>query len=173
MGRCRCDLLRVCRPHPMTVEINYRWLICLLSLIIMVCLRNHLIWMTAYATFCLMTMLTYVIILPRVAGSIYRRLHLQTLQSTSDDALRECEQALRKARWLKNSPYGYAFWDLSAVIAFRQGHVRRAIACWRTALRSAPRRDLGRIRTNLDNALKQRLAEENAGHQPTADRGQS
>ena len=134
----------------MKVEVNYRWLLCLLSFVIMFLLREHTRWLSVYVICCAVVLIIYGVVWPRFARYRYESLKLQTLKSTSDETLEACELALRQTRWLRKSPYAFGFWDLSAVIASRRGETAQAIEYWHRALKEAPLTEVKRIRANLN-----------------------
>ena len=139
----------------MTLEVNYKWLSCLLSLIIVFLLREQFVWLTAYVGCVMFSLMLYFMVWPRLARRTYENLHLRTLSSVSESSLADCEAALHKAKWLKRSPCRFGFWDLMGVIAYRRGQREEAIRHWRKALQHAPLSELRRIRTNLNRAIDQ------------------
>ena len=136
----------------MKVEVDIRWLLVLVSGIIMFLLRHQTIALITYVSLVTAGLVLWAALWPKLTQRAYERLHLGSLKCQSDADVSAFERELSKYRWLQWTRYAYGLDDVRASIAHRKGEHRVAIRLWTSALRSAPNNAVIRLHLNVAKA---------------------
>ena len=139
----------------MKIEVNLRWLAVFVSILIMIALRNHRIWLIVYAVFALSITAGWALILPRLSKNRYETLRLLALQAQTNSEIMELDHQLKQARWLRYSPHAYGFFEVRGLLDHRRTHFSKAILAWTEALKTAPVEFHERIRINIARSYLQ------------------
>ena len=114
----------------MKFEVDIRWLLVLVSGIIMFLLRHHTMVLMAYVGLVVFGIIVWAALWPKLTKRAYERLHLGSLKCQSDAEVSAFETELNKHAWLRWTRYAYGLDDVRASIAHRKGEYRRAIRLW-------------------------------------------
>jgi len=133
----------------MTVEIRYRWLLLLISLVVLVMIRDYPWIMAGYVAVVLAVALTYTILVPRRLiqnEAIFRREALRLLAQNDVEAMRR----LTAQQWLlRNFGRADLVHEILALAATASGEHELACAEYRKAMGFAPPDDRARLQLNL------------------------
>ena len=133
----------------MTVEIRYRWLLLLISLVVLVMLRDYPWIMAGYVAFVVLLALTYTVLVPRrlvQRETIFRREALRLLAQQDAEAVRR----LTARQWLlKNFGRADLVHEILALAATAAGEHGTACTEYRKAMGFAPPEERARLQLNL------------------------
>ena len=133
----------------MTIEIRYRWLLLLISLVVLVMLRDYPWIMAGYVAFILSLALAYTVLVPRRLVSretLFRREALRLLAQGDTSAVRE----LTAKQWLlRNFGRADLVHEILALAATASEEHELACIEYRRAMGFAPPKDRARLQLNL------------------------
>ena len=139
----------------MKVEVNVRWLAVFVSLLIMVALRNHRVWLIVYSICALSITASWALVWPRISRAAYDRLYLLSLRAKSQEDLNQLDLRLSQSKWLRFTPYAYGLYEIYGLLAHRRQRYSEAIQAWKRALESAPIEFHERIHINVARSYLQ------------------
>lgn len=136
----------------MKVEVNYRWLALLVSMVILVLVRNHRVALTIYVISFLTVFIGWLFILPHLARKAARQFQAELLQlMTGGDAQAVHELAAQQSL-IKWGGLGHLLEEARGLAYSQQGEHQKAIERFREALLVGPEDARIRILLNLAHA---------------------
>lgn len=133
----------------MQVEIRFRWLWLTASLVVLVLLREHIMWLGLYVLAVLVGLVLWFIVLPRQALAAERTFHREALRLLASDDIAGL-QGLAEEQWLiRRFGRPHVLPDTLGLAASAHGDHEKARALYTESLRAAPPEDRPRIELNL------------------------
>lgn len=141
------------RPEPARegprVEVAWRWLWLPGSLLVLILLRHHLLWLSLYVAAVMAALVLWVIVLPRRARDAERTFHREAIRLLAAERAGELDR-LAADQWLvRRFGRPHVIPDVRALAAAALGDHEKARGLYVEALRLAPAEERGRIELNL------------------------
>ena len=136
----------------MKIEVNYRWLVLFISMIILVLIRNHRIALTIYVISFLTIFIGWLFIIPRLARQAARKFQADLLQLMTGGRPEEVHGLADRQRLVMWGGLGHLLEEARGLASSEQGDHQTSIKYFRSALLSAPEDARVRILLNLAHA---------------------
>lgn len=131
------------------VQINLRWLWIPASLLILVLLRRHTVWLSLYVAAVMVGLVLWYIVLPKQALAAERTFHREALRHLAGGDLDGVEALAAKQWLLRRFGRQHVLPDTLALAASARGEHEKARQLYGQALRAAPAEERPRIELNL------------------------
>lgn len=136
----------------MKVEFQLRWLLLLLSIVVLFTLRHHRWWMLAYCVVALAGVLVYAFWLPKLAANAERRFSRESLRLLAAGEFAALDDLAGKQWLIRRFGRPHIIPETKALAAGAAGRMEAARALYLEALAKAPPDERPRIELNLANA---------------------
>ena len=136
----------------MKIEVNYRWLALLISMVVLVLVRNHRVALTLYVISFLTIFIGWLFLLPQYAQKAARQFQADLLQLMTGGRPEEVHDLAERQRLIKWGGLGHILDEARGLAYSEQGEHQRGILCFRRALEAAPEDARVRILLNLAHA---------------------
>jgi tetratricopeptide (TPR) repeat protein len=137
----------------MKVEVNYRWLSLLISLIILVIIRENLVALTIYVTLFITGFTAWLIVLPKMADAASERLQKSVLRALTEGRPEDIHVLITEQRVISWSGRGYLLSEARGLAYSSQEQHERAVISFREALRTVPEEGRPRVQLNMAHGL--------------------
>lgn len=131
------------------VEVQWRWLWLPASLVVLILLRHHTLWLTLYVVGVLTALVVRYLLLPKRAFDAERTFHREALRHLAADDPDGLEKLAADAWLLRRFGRPHVIPDTLGLAAAARGDHERARALYVEALRAAPASERSRIELNL------------------------